>query len=175
MQCQSYQRYVLNSVHVSRQSVSNVHKCPQLTGVSFQISPLAQDQHRLLGVATLLGCLSGRSPSQLFKVSRRSKERLLCGARVTLRKAEALNAISALRTLSFYYSVNFRGFNQTTPNKSASLSPKHLGFFLGARRAFDTGLLGFEDSGLAAHIVFSFTSVDAGSTTLRGLRAPVYA
>ena len=174
MHSSRYQSYILRSVVVSRQKLSGVHDCPSITGLNIQLSPMSIDQSRILGAASLLSILSGQSPCQLFKFSRRSKERKLSGGFVTLRGARALKAISSFKALSLFYSANFRGFKSTTPNKSSSFCPKHLSFFLGARRAFDTGLLGFEDNGIFCHFVISFSSPDYSDTITRGLRLPVY-
>lgn len=175
MYTKNYQDYVLRSLAISRHKLASVHDCPCVKGVSIQLSPLSRDQFRLLGASALLTVLSGRSPCQLFRVNQRSNERLLCGGRVTLRNSKSLAALSSLRTLAFFYSANFRGFQRTSPNKSTSIRPRHLSFFLGARRAFDTGLLGFEDSGIIGHVVISLSNPDASDTLLRGFKIPTYA
>jgi hypothetical protein len=135
---------------------------------------MSLDQSRLLRTTSLLIALSGRHPRQLIKQSRRSKERYVSGAVVTLRGSYAVDFISSFGVLSLFYSANFRGFKQTLPNESSSLCPRHLSFFLGARRAFDTGLLGFEDNGLFCHIITSFSKPDYSGTCARGLRLPIY-
>lgn len=170
----TYQKYILRNIHVSRQLIKNVHECPLIESFSLQINPISKDNARLLSATALGYSLIGLTPSQLFKTSRRSKERFLSGSKTTLRKQRALNLLSVLKTLVLFNSVNFKGFNQTKPNRSASLVPKHFSFFIGTSRAFETELMGFGDEGLAAHAVITLSHIEKSGTTLRSFRLPVY-
>jgi hypothetical protein len=169
-----YQSYILRSLLISKQKVNSIYYCPSIKSVSVQLAPIFLEKQRILGATALLLSLCGYSPRQLFKISQRFKEKKLSGSLITLRGIKAVNFLSKLKTFSFFYSSNFKGFKQPLPNKSVSFCPKHLSFFLGARRAFDTGLLGFEDNGLFCHVVITLSNQDDSNIISRSLRLPIY-
>lgn len=169
-----YQSHILRYIQVSRNALRNTHSCPVVVSVHLQAAPLSLSARTLLGTTVLLLSLSGSKPILLIKTSRRTKESVVSGVKLKLRSKQALHFLVALRALSFFYSYNFRGFQENPPNSTQSLSLRHLSFFKGLNRAFDNGLLGFEDDSLLAFMQVSHSSRHvACSALLRALRLPI--
>ena len=168
-----YQSHVTRYLQASRLSLKNPHKCPVIVSIHIQAAPAALSTRTLLGTSVLLLALTGAKPTLLIKTSRRTKESFVSGTKIKVRGKEALDFLVSLRSTAFYYSFNFRGFLVNSPNPTQSLTLKHLSYLRSLNRAFDTGILGFEDDGLSAFLQISHSNGEGCSTLLRAARLPM--
>ena len=169
-----YQEYVLRYLHISRQNVSNVNKCPKVVSVQIQVAPIVVNNTRLLSAFSFISSLTGKSPFRFFKKNRRTKEQYVAGGVIVLRGKHALNFLISLRVLAFYKALNFKGFRHTLPNKTVSFTLKHIGFYVGSLRAFDNNLMDLQKNTTFAHVNVLYSEPDLGLTVLRSLGLPFY-
>ena len=174
MRLHKYQEYILRNLQVSKHYVPNVHECSVVSSTHMQISPLSTNRLALLNCAISIIALTSARPVFLVKTSRRTKTTSVSGARIKMRGIRALTSIESLRVLSFYYAVNFRGFAKPPFNKTHNFSLRHIGFSRQLFRAFDSGLMGFEDEDLQAFLQIYSKGICIGdSITPRALRLPM--
>ena len=168
-----HQTHVIQYLQTSRLLLKNPHRCPKIVSINIQAAPTALSTRTLLGTSVLLLALTGSKPTLLIKTSRRTKESFVSGTKIRVRGKKALYFLLALRSTAFYYSFNFRGFLVNPPNPTQSLTLSHLSYFRSLNRAFDTGILGFEDDGLSAFLQISHSNNEGCSTLLRAARLPI--
>jgi len=150
-----YQSQITRYLQISRLFFKNIHKCPIIVSIHIQAAPTTLSTRTLLGTSVLLLSLTGSKPTLLIKTNRRTKESFVSGVKIRVRGKKAVKFLLSLRSISFYYSFNFRGFLINPPNPTQSLTLKHLSYFRGLNRAFDTGILGFEDENLSTFLQIS--------------------
>lgn len=174
MRLHRYQEYILRNLQVSKHYVPNVHECSVVSSTHLQISPLSTNRLALLNCAVSLIALTAARPIFLVKTSRRTKTASVSGARIRVRRTRALTSIDSLKVLSFYYAVNFRGFTKTPLNKTQNIALRHVGFSRQLFRAFDYGLMGFEDEDLQAFLQIYSKGICIGDSLIpRAFRLPM--
>lgn len=173
MRLSIYHSHILKYLHVSRQRPKNAQACAKVEAVRLLAVP-RQAPRPLAASGALVSSISGATPACSYRYNKRYRRRFLAGAKVTLRRNGALSALFCMNTFLFYRSVNFRGFAKSPDNVTAGYQLGPLSFFRAASRAYDEGLLGFDDDSLDAFLSVSFSASGAAPFFLRGLRVPVY-